>query len=447
MLIASSGNPLIGDVYLEGEDGLPGDKSISHRSALFAALAFGDSIIDNFQVSGVTQPMLLALRTLGIDWELAGQRLSIQGKGIQGFHRSIDRIDCANSGTTLRLLTGALCASGSTGILDGSEGLRRRPMKRIVDPLRKMGVTIKDTGGCAPLQIREIEHPLRALDISLPVASAQVKSCLLLAALKGNGCSIISEPGPSRDHSERMLKSMGVDIHSSVQKTGDLKQYVTEIQPLDRKELLPLTMKLPGDFSSAAFIIVAASITPGSEVTIHDVGLNPTRTGLLDALMHMGADISITCSPDQGGEAMGNITIRSGDLTGIEVDGERVVRMIDEFPVFAIAAAAAGGETTVSQAKELRFKESDRISDLCRELSRIGVDVREKEDGFVIRGGKKLSGGVVDSHGDHRLAMSLAVAGLVTGNDIVVNDAAIIAESFPSFVHLFRKLGAKFRTN
>lgn len=444
MLTITPGGSLQGAVPEDGPNSLPGDKSISHRSALFSALAMGESNIENFQVSGVTQPMLRALDDLGINWELEGRQLTVNGKGVHGFDSSSGKIDCGNSGTTMRLLAGALSASGTTAVLDGSVGLRKRPMRRIVEPLRMMGVNIIDTQGKAPLQILETLQPLHATHHILDVASAQVKTCLLLAALMADGVTKISEPGPSRDHSERMLMSMGAGINSVCVNVDGRNSYVTGIHPLDEIELSPLHLKLPGDFSSAAFLIVAACITPGSHVSLKGVGLNPTRTGLLEVLLDMGADISIEQLTDQGGEPRGNLEIRHGSLEGTYVSGDRVVRMIDEFPAFALAAAMAQGTTTVSEARELRFKESDRISDLCLELSNIGVTIDEMEDGFIVKGGKQINGGPVNHHGDHRLAMALALAGLVSKHPVTIDEPGIINESFPGFISMMNSIGADF---
>lgn len=431
MLVISPGKPLHGEITL------PGDKSLSHRAALFAALAEGESQIDNFLISGVTEAMLNAIRELGVKWQLHGSRLVVEGRGFYRLHEPVGPIDCGNSATTLRLLTGALAAAGVPVIIDGSEGLRRRPMGRIVDPLKAMGVIIQATNGCAPLELTQSIFPLHPLHYRLPVASAQVKSCLLLAALAASGPSDLEEPGPSRDHTERMLRCMGVDVQ---QGEDDYQIRLIPPQPL---RLNPMQIMLPGDFSAAAFLIVAGLIVPGTEIWLRGVGLNPTRTGLLDALLSMGADITITHQTEQGGEPIGDLRICYSVLQGIEVAGEQVVRMIDEFPVFAVAAAFAHGPTMVSEAEELRYKESDRIGALCQELSRIGVDAQEAPDGFIIQGGYPVHGGSAVSHGDHRLAMALAVAGLATIQPVQINGAEIIAESFPDFVECLRNLGAQ----
>jgi 3-phosphoshikimate 1-carboxyvinyltransferase len=439
-LIAVPGSSLSGAVSL------PGDKSISHRAALFAGLAEGESQIENFLVAGVTMVMLGALKDLGIDWRLEGTKLIIKGGGMQRDNRAVPvTLNCGNSGTTMRLLAGAISALGIPAILDGSPGLRSRPMRRIVEPLREMGVSLEASPqNTAPLRTstRPSGKKLTPLNYDLPVASAQVKSCLLLAALGASGPTVLREPGPARDHTERMLRAMKVDLTRRSGKTEQNHYAEVQLTPPENRELAPLSIDIPGDISSAAFLIVAALITPGSRVTIQGVGLNPTRTGLLDALQIMGADIEITNQRESHGEPVGDLHVKHRPLLGTQVSGSLIVRMIDEIPVFAIAAAYAQGRTVVSQAGELRHKESDRISDLCQELHRLGVNVEEKFDGFIINGGEGVHGGIVDPHGDHRLAMALVVAGLAAQNAVIVQNSEIINESFPGFSDVLLELGA-----
>lgn len=425
---------------LRGECYLPGDKSLSHRAALFASLAEGESRIENFLDAGVTRAMLSAVGALGVEWELDGDVLTIQGRGPSGLQSPEYVLDCGNSATTLRLLAGALAGANVPCVLDGSTGLRTRPMGRIVKPLQDMGVPIKaTTGDVAPLVLskRRPGVPLCAISMSLPVASAQVKSALLLAALGAEGITRLEEPGPSRDHSERLLASMGVGIRR------DPIDYRVILEPPTRP-LCPLRLRLPGDISSGAFLICAALIVPGSMILLRDVGLNPTRIGFLDALIEMGAEIDIQVKDEVHGEPLGDVYVRASELHGIMVEDPLVVRMIDEIPVFAILAALAEGETVVREAKELRYKESDRITALCKELRAIGVDVHELPDGFRIRGDRWLKGGVrVKSHGDHRLAMTLCVAGLASEEPIIVDDAEVITQSFPEFSSHLKALGAE----
>lgn len=420
---------------LRGTLWLPGDKSLSHRAALLGALAVGESVIERFLVSGVTTAMLQALAVLGIKWSLQGERLVIQGRGLDDFGVPGQVLNCGNSATTMRLLVGALVASGTACTLDGSAGLRKRPMARVTAPLQAMGAQLTTSAdGCAPLVLagRASGEKLRAAAHTLAVASAQVKSALILAALAADGVTTIHEPGPSRDHTERMLTAMGAEIEYA---TG-----VARVQPLTRP-LRPLCLTLPGDISSATFLMVAALLVPGSVIVLSDIGLNPTRTGIIEALRAMGGEIVVSNERMVAGEPVGDLTVRAAPLHGVAIAGDLVVRMIDEFPAFAVAACYATGVTQVRQAQELRYKETDRIACLCHELRQLGVQVVEYPDGFDITG-KTIQGGVCQARGDHRLAMSLALAGLMTPKPVQVEGAEILAESYPEFsVHL-RQLGA-----
>lgn len=421
--------PLMGAVTL------PGDKSLSHRAALFAAMAEGTSTLQRFLVSGVTHAMLRSLTALGIDWELIGDTLTVTGKGLKGFTSPAEPLNCGNSATTIRMLAGALAASGTACVLDGSDGLRQRPMNRIIEPLALMKVPVSSPSMRAPIRMstRDAATKLSALNYTLPVASAQVKSCLILAALDADGITTLLEPGPSRDHTERMLSAMGANITTT-------DPHTITVEPLEMP-LEPLDITLPGDISSAAFILVAAAIVPGSKITISDVGINPTRTGIIDALRAMGSEITIFNERTSYGEPVGDITLRATPLKAVSLSGSIVVRMIDEFPVFSIAAAYAEGTTIVREAEELRHKESDRISVLCGELQKIGVELEEFQDGFAITGGT-IMGGECEAHGDHRLAMSLAVAGLRSPAPVTVRNAEILNESFPEFTANLVALGA-----
>jgi 3-phosphoshikimate 1-carboxyvinyltransferase len=439
-LIVTPGRPLRGTAQV------PGDKSLSHRALLFAALAEGESRIGNFLVSGVTRVMLDALSALGVVWRLDGEMLTVQGRGLRGLREPQQPLNCGNSATTIRMLAGALAASGVPAVLDGSAGLRRRPMERITGPLRTMGVAVESAeGGAAPLRLagRAQGERLRALEADLPVSSAQVKTCLLLAALAAEGPTTLREPGPSRDHTERMLRSMGVEVSSRVLEQADRTIYETRLVP-PPGALRPIHMDLPGDMSAAAFLITAAAITPGSEITIPGVEINPTRTGLVDALRGMDADITVEQTGEQGSEPVGCLRVRSTALRGGSVSGPLVVRMIDEFSVFGAAAAFAAGTTVVRDADELRYKESDRITTLCAELKGLGVRAEEAKDGFTIHGGG-ASGGTVRAHGDHRLAMAMAVLGLAARGPVTVEGAEMINESFPAFVETMRALGGDLR--
>lgn len=428
---------------LRGSLALPGDKSLSHRAVLFAAIAQGSSHIRYLQVSGVTKRMLEAVRLLGLEWELGGTDLVLNSPGISGWSAPKNSIDCGSSATTLRLLAGALAASGLPAVLDGSEGLKTRPMDRILLPLQGMDVPIHGIEErYAPLTIgtRPPGQKLRRIDYALPVASAQVKSCLLLAGLDAEGPLTLHEPAPSRDHTERMLQHMGVQVETFNDGNGPGRTIV--LQP-PSAPLSPLQLDLPGDLSSAAFLIVAALIVPGSEVTVRNVGLNPGRTGLLDTLLEMGADLQVRHRGEGAGEPYGDITARYSTLKPALVSGERVVRMIDEFPIFAVAAAFAGGKTVVKDAEELRYKESDRIACLCQELSALGCCITETLDGFVVEGPANIRQAAIDPHGDHRLAMALAVAGLAGNGLVEIQDAQIVNESYPEFSQHLSELGAR----
>jgi 3-phosphoshikimate 1-carboxyvinyltransferase len=413
---------------LRGVMAVPGDKSISHRVLMHAALANGDSRIEGCLQAGVTEAMIGCLRQLNIKIESdpAGA-LIIQG----GHWRSpAAMLDCGNSGATMRMLLGALAGQSQLrAILTGSPGLRRRPMKRVIDPLLLMGADIQEE--MPPLLIQG--RSLHGVEYDLPVASAQVKAALLLAALQADGLTRLHEPGPSRDHSERLLRALNVPLIVS--------DHSIQLEPLDRP-LPPFEISVPGDLSSAAFLLAAAALCSDSEMTLQAVGVNPTRTGLLDALSAMGAEIEIDRRRDLGCEPVADVTIRSSELRGITIEGEQVVRMIDEFPMLAVIATQAQGETIVREAAELHVKESDRIGTLAAELRKLGARIEEQADGFVIEGPTQLHGAVLDSQGDHRLAMSLAVAGLIAEGETTILNAEAYHESFPNFVELLRQSGA-----
>lgn len=402
-----------------GRVAVPGDKSLAHRAALFAALAVGDSEVGNYPDSGVTRAMREALATLGTPSTLVDGVLRLSG----GKWQDATLVYCGNSGTTFRLLAGALAATGTAAVLDGSEGLRRRPMGRIAAPLRLMGADVTTTDGHAPLVFRPTS--LHGIDYTLPVASAQVLSCLQLAALGAEGVSTFRVPGPVRDHTTRMLRAMGARIEEN--------GLTTRVHPLTALETLkPLKGVLPGDISSAAFLLVAAAIAPGSRITVANVGVNPTRTGILDVLSEMGASVDVSNIRDVFGEPTGDVTLTAAPLRGVTIGGDLVVRSIDEFPAIAVAAAFAEGITVVRDAEELRYKESDRIAAIVTQLRALGADVAEAPDGFTIRGGT-VRGGTARANGDHRLAMSMALCGLRAPASVVVSGAEILAESFPEF--------------
>ena len=425
---------------LRGTLEMPGDKSLAHRAALFAALAGGESAIARFPDSGVTRAMRNALAALGVPSSLDDGTLRLSGTAGRPFPAAGATAFCGNSGTTMRMLAGALAMTGTGARMDGSAGLRRRPMERIAAPLREMGAEISTApGGTAPIDVaaRPDGRPLSPFDGSIPVASAQVKSCIALAALGASGPSTIREPGPSRDHTERMLRHMGAGVRAA----PEAGPYAIRVEPLERP-LAPLRIALPGDISSAAFALAAAAIVPGSEVAVRGVCLNPGRTGILDCLSAMGAEVAVSGVRDCAGEPVGDVLLRARPLKAIDVSGGMVVRAIDEFPAIAAVAAFAEGVTTVRDAAELRGKESDRIAAIVRNLRALGAEAEESPDGFSVRGGT-LRGGVAEAGGDHRLAMSMAVAGLAAPEGVTVRNAEILSESYPSFAADIRSLAVR----
>ncbi len=405
-----------------------GDKSLSHRALLFASLAEGESTIRRFLIGGVTRAMLRCLRALGVEWTLDEEShvLKVKGVGLKGFKTPDAPLDCGNSATTFRLLAGAVAAAGIECTLDGSKGLRKRPMARIIEPLRILGAEVESADNRAPLTFKPAK--MGSINYVLPVASAQVKSCLLLAALSGNAPSAILEPGPSRDHTERMLAAMGARVRNFSEGYGAV--VLPQSEPLK-----PLDTELAGDISSAAFLMVAATLLPGSDFVLEKVGINPTRTGIVDALRAMGAEITFENETEMAGEPVADIRIRAAkSLTGITIQGDLVVRMIDEFPAFMIAAAYATGETIVRDAAELRTKESDRIAIMAANLQALGVEIEEYPDGFRIQGTGKIPGGVtVHAQGDHRIAMSMALAALRAEAPVAIEHFEMLNESFPDF--------------
>jgi 3-phosphoshikimate 1-carboxyvinyltransferase len=414
---------------------VPGDKSISHRTLLLGCLADGASHIDGFLPSADCLATLGCVRALGIQVETDDPTsLTIHGRGLQGLRRPQGPLDCVRSGTTMRLLAGIVAGRAFEGAgvtLTGDPQLRGRPMERIARPLRRMGAVIETTDGHAPLTI--LGRTLHGADHSLPVASAQVKSAILLAALYAEGPTTVRQPGPARDHTELMLHAMGADI--------SVAGLTVTLRP-GAGPLRPLSLTVPGDISSASFALVAGLLVPGAELTVERVGVNPTRTGLLDVLTAMGARIALENPRLEGGEPVADVRVSASRLRSAEISGHTVVRMIDEFPLLAVVATQAEGVTTVRDAAELRVKETDRIAVIASELTKMGGRIVPQPDGFVVAGPTPLRGAVVDSHGDHRIAMALAVAGLLAHGETVVENADCIADSFPGFVETMQAIGA-----
>ncbi len=418
---------------LRGAVEVPGDKSIAHRALMLGSIADGDTILHGFPGGADNLATLAACRQLGVQIDERGSEIRIHGRGWRGVAQPTRTLDCGNSGTTMRLLAGLLAGRPFASRLDGDASLRHRPMRRVLDPLGKMGANIRAEGaaGSAPLAIDGgVLHPATH---ELAVASAQVKSALILAALQAEGETIIAEPARSRDHTERMIRAFG----------GRLEVQGQRVAVFGPQQLRGTSVVLPGDLSSAAFLIVAALVVPGSDLELRSVGLNPTRTGILDVLAAMGADLEVSHTPAAGSdEPRGTIRVRSAALRGTRIAGEMLVRAIDEFPILCIAAACATGRTEFADAAELRVKESDRIATMTEVLRTLGASVEERPDGLIVEGPVGFGGGRIASGGDHRVAMAATVAGLISRTGVTIEDAACADVSFPGFYDTVARLTA-----
>lgn len=405
---------------------VPGDKSISHRAVIFNAIAEGNARVTNFLTGADCLSTIACMQALGVQIERSGDVVQVYGRGLRGLRAPTTMLDCGNSGTTIRLLTGLLAGQSFTATLTGDDSLRRRPMLRVVEPLRRLGAQIdgEEGGKRAPVTIQG--RPLRGGTIELTVASAQVKSALLLAGLLADAPLVLTGKVVSRDHTERMLAAMGIDLRV----TDD---QITLYPPVHPVFPYPLSLRVPGDPSSATFWWVAAAIHPDAEITTTGVALNPTRTGALDVLRAMGAPIEISNQRMEGQEPVGDVTVRSGPLTATTIGGDLIPRLIDELPVLAVAAAHAHGTTVIRDAAELRAKESDRIATVATELGKLAAHVTPTEDGLIVEGDGKLHGASVESYGDHRLAMMLAVASLTAEGQTTIADADCVTVSYPTF--------------
>jgi len=418
---------------------VPGDKSISHRSLLLGAIAEGRTQIDGFLASEDCLATLAALRALGVDIERpADTAVTVHGVGLRGLRGSASPLDMGNAGTAMRLFMGLLSGQRFDSTLIGDASLSRRPMQRVADPLRAMGARIETHEGRPPVRIFG-GASLRSIDYVLPIASAQVKSALLLAGLYADGRTAVTEPAPTRDHTERMLRAFGVELERT---DASADEAGARISIQGGQSLRGRAVSVPGDFSSAAFFIVAGCLAARDGLTLRGVGCNSTRTGLIEMLRLMGADIEVREVNTQGGsiEPTADIHVRASRLRGIRVPEHLVPLAIDEFPVFFIAAAAAEGETVVTGAAELRVKESDRLAVMADGLTRLGIECELLADGLRLRGGR-LSGGRIDSHGDHRIAMAFAIASLRASAALEIDDVANVATSFPDFPVLARAVG------
>lgn len=418
---------------MSGEIPIPGDKSISHRSIMLGAIANGITTVRGFLRGEDNMSTISAFRSMGVAIDDDGEILQIHGCGLHGLKEPDDVLDCGNSGTTIRLITGLLSGQSFFSVVTGDQYLRKRPMKRIVEPLSRMGAKImgRNKGSLAPLAING--GMLSAIGYDSPVSSAQIKSSIMLAGLYADGETSVREPSLSRDHSERMFHLFGASI----------KRFENGVTVQGGCHLTAQEVIVPGDISSAAFFIVAALITPGSELLIRSVGINPTRCGVIDILQQMGGVIELLDRREVSGEPVADLLVRSSSLKGAHISGSVVPRAIDEFPVICVAAACAEGVTTIRNAKELRVKETDRITAMAGNLRSLGIEVTECEDGMDITGSDCLLGGEVNSFGDHRIAMSLSVAALVAQTPITVKDIDCVATSFPNFFDLLEKVSCR----
>ncbi len=414
---------------LRGEITPPPDKSISHRAIILSSIANGKSLVKNFLRAGDTLSSVNAMRALGIEIEDDGAEVVVHGRGLRGLSEPSDVIDCGNSGTTMRLLSGVLSGNPFTSVLTGDESLKQRPMRRVITPLTQMGAHISARDDrYPPMSIRG--GNLKAIRYEMPVASAQLKSAIMLAGLYADGTTEVVEPRRSRDHTERMLPAYGVKVDVdglNIRVSGGAEPQATEVD-------------VPGDFSSAAFFIAAALVVKGSEVMIKGVGLNPQRTGFLEVLQKMGADLKVENVRDVSGEPVGDIQCRSSELRAVDVGEDMIPSLIDEFPALCVVAALASGTTTIRGAAELRVKESDRVGAMAEGLKAMGVEVEEFPDGLGIRGAEVLRGADIHSHGDHRIAMAFSAAASAAEGDTTIHEAEAVDISFPGFYEMLKRL-------
>lgn len=408
---------------LKGEITVPGDKSISHRGIMLGALANGTTSITNFLKGADCLSTISCFQKMGIEIEETENEILVHGKGLHGLSAPKEILDAGNSGTTTRLISGILAGQNFSCDLTGDTSIQKRPMKRIMTPLSMMGadITSVHNNGCSPLHIKGA--PLKGISYQSPVASAQVKSCVLFAGLYADGKTSVTEPFLSRNHSELMLSSFG----ASVQTCGTTA--TIEPEPV----LTAQKVEVPGDISSAAFFIAAGLLIPGSELLIKNVGINPTRDGILRVCRQMGANLELLNTRTQCGEPVADILVKHSELNGTVIEGDLIPTLIDELPVIAVMAACANGETIIRNAEELKVKESNRLEIIVHHLSEMGCDITGTEDGMIIRGGKPLHGAVLDSHLDHRIAMSFAVAGLVADGETEITNADCVNISYPGF--------------
>ncbi|WP_280768215.1 3-phosphoshikimate 1-carboxyvinyltransferase [Salipaludibacillus daqingensis] len=408
---------------LKGTVTIPGDKSISHRAVLFASLAEGESIITGFLRGDDCLSTIACMRKLGIQIDEEDDRIVVKGKGLNGLTEPSEVLDVGNSGTTIRLLSGVLAGQNFSSVVVGDDSIAKRPMGRVTGPLKMMNASVdgRKNAEYTPFQLRG--GNLKGIHYISPVASAQVKSAILLAGLYTPEETKVTEPSKSRDHTERMLESFGVDVsvtdYSAAVKGG--------------QQLKGTSIEVPGDISSATFLLVAGAIVPGSEITLENVGMNPTRTGIIDVLHRMGADLSIDNERKLGGEPTADLTIRYSNLSAMTIDGDLIPRLIDEIPAIAVLASQAQGTTVIRDAQELKVKETNRIDTVVQQLVKLGVDMEATEDGMIIHGKSTIQGGTVQSYHDHRIGMAMALCGLIASSPVRVEDTDAIAVSYPTF--------------
>ena len=417
---------------LKGTLNIPGDKSISHRAVMFGSLAEGDTLITNFLPGADCLSTISCFRKMGINIETEGSHVRVHGKGLHGLTAPTEILDCGNSGTTMRLLSGILAGQDFPSTLTGDASIQKRPMGRVIEPLTMMNALINSehSNGCAPLLI--IGQPLHGIRYVSPVASAQVKSCVLLAGMYADAETRVTEPAQSRNHTELMLKSFGADIRTS--------GLTTSIRP--DPHLTGRSIHVPGDISSAAYFLAAALMIPDSEIVLRHVGTNPTRDGILRVINAMGGSVNYRRLSISGGEPAADLEVRYSRLHGTVIEGDLIPTLIDELPIIAVLASVAEGETIIRNAEELKVKESDRLSIMVDGLSRMGVDIEGTDDGMIIRGGRPLHGAIIDSHKDHRIAMAFAIASLAADGETEIRDAECVDISYPAFyrdlAHLLR---------
>jgi 3-phosphoshikimate 1-carboxyvinyltransferase len=417
-------------VGLNGTIQVPGDKSISHRAVMFGAIAEGTTTVEGFLPGEDCLSTISCFRKLGVSIKQQGEKVTIEGKGWDGLIEPSEILDVGNSGTTTRLMLGILATRPFHSVIIGDDSIAKRPMARVTDPLREMGSVIdgRQKGNFTPLSIRG--GVTKGIQYQSKVASAQVKSAILLAGLQSEGVTSVTEPALSRDHTERMLEAYGVHV-----KRDGLTVSVEGGQTLKAQHIV-----VPGDISSAAFFLVAAAIVPNSNITIEGVGMNPTRSGIIDVLEQMGASMTVQNERVVGGEPIADITISTSSLKGIEIGGDLIPRLIDEIPVIAVLATQAEGKTVIRDAEELKVKETNRIDTVVSELTKLGAKIQATDDGMIIEGPSSLNGASVSSFGDHRIGMALAVAGLITDGDVEINRSDSIAVSYPNFFDHIKQL-------